>query len=392
MQLYKISTTTDATIVLLLFFYVLWGIYPFIILKILWAWRKSEPQPLQQDHFPTPMVSVVVVFRNEAKHLPSLIHNLFLQKWPAGNFEIIMVNDHSSDKSVEILQRFQSQFPSCNLQVLSLPGRFYTSPKKAGIQMAVEAARGSIIICTDGDCRVSPDWIRNMANPLLNEKADFVAGPVMYYGSGFWNNVLQIEFSSLVASSAASILYNIPLMSNGANMAFTREAFLAAGGFDGTMDLASGDDVTLMMNIHKIDKKGVIFLKDSGARVFTAPPLSFSDFMQQRFRWAGKWNRGTQKSTMWIPVMVFIYHLSLITGISLFFFIKKVGIFIILALALKGLTEFVLLGTVMSFFTTRMRLDAFLFTFSIYPFYTVFFGLAAQVKGFYWKDRRYKKV
>jgi cellulose synthase/poly-beta-1,6-N-acetylglucosamine synthase-like glycosyltransferase len=378
--------------VLLVFFYLLWGIYPLVIIKILWAWHKSGCLSVSYDQNTVPMVSVIVVIRNEARHLPFLLQDLSLQKWPAANVEIIMVDDHSEDESLEIIYQFKKQHPSCNLRVLHLPDHSSASPKKAGMQMALATARGSVILCTDGDCRLSPEWINSMAHPLHNDMADFVAGPVMFNGQGFWSNVMQIEFSSLIASAAASIYYNMPLMSNGANMAFNKEIFFAADGFAGDEGLASGDDVTLMLNIHKVSKKGVVFAKDARARVYTGHPANFASFAQQRIRWAGKWNRGLQKNTMLIPIMVFLYHLSLITGISLFFFIKKIGIFLILALALKGLTEFVLLGTVLAFFTTRMRLDAFLFTFSMYPFYAVFFGLAAQIRGFSWKGRRYKKV
>lgn len=391
-QLYKISITADEAIVLLVFLYLLWGIYPLMILRVLWAWRNSEQTTSPEDCKSLPMVSIIIVFRNEARHIPDLLRDLYAQNWPADHVEIIMVDDHSDDGSSALAFRFLNQHPDCRLRVLSLPDHNIGSPKKEGIQMAVQAARGNIILCTDADCRLSPEWICSMTYPLQFGNADFVAGPVMFYGDGFWNNVLQIEFSSLVASAAASIYYNVPLMSNGANMAFSKEAFFAAGAFQGDEGIASGDDVTLMMNIHKENPGGIVFLKDDRARVLTAPPAKLSSFVQQRLRWAGKWNRGKQRTTRWIPFMVFLYHLSLITGISLFFFIKKIGIFLILALLCKGIAEFALLGAVMAFFKRKMRLDAFLLTFSIYPFYAVFFGLAVQIKGFYWKDRPYKKL
>ena len=143
----------------------------------------------------TPFVSVVIAMRNESKHVNRLLEEITNQMYSKKKYEIIIVNDHSTDETLELLHQFKSPL----IKVFSLQEN--EGGKKRAVKKAVSIAKGDIIITTDADCSVKPYWISKIAACFIDKKIKLVAGPVAFYNS---NNIFcdlqSLEFSSLIGS------------------------------------------------------------------------------------------------------------------------------------------------------------------------------------------------
>lgn len=126
-----------------------------------WGGRSSVAE--------TPFVSVIVPVCNAVKALPRLMNSLRLQRYPKEKIEIILVDNRSTDGSLELAQSYPD--------AVSIQQTRFQSPgatRNAGI----ERARGEILAFIDADCWAHPDWLREGIQVLTGQKLDRVAGRV----------------------------------------------------------------------------------------------------------------------------------------------------------------------------------------------------------------------
>jgi len=339
-----------------------------------------------------PMVSVVIAARNESETIGCLIDSLSRQDYSADRFEVIVMDDGSTDHTLDIVQVKGRRLSSDLVLGITGADQLEGSGKKVAIAGGVELAKGELILVTDGDCRVGPKWISTHVKWFLNHKADFLAGAVqLKEGTTFWQRWQTLDFASLVGTGAAFINAGVPLFCNGANMAFRKETFLNLGGYDDNSHISSGDDVYLMQKIHA-SGGNVIFVKDNDAIVETRPQATWKDFFHQRNRWAGKWHHRQTWYAVLVPVLLFVYYFLL--TLTLFFVVF--GLFtwwkLLLILIVKLIFDYIFLRNVMGFFGRKMKIGVFTFSSFIYAFYALFFGITANLVGFRWKGRKHKRV
>ena len=118
---------------------------------------------------------------------------------------------------------------------------------------AFDHSSGELIICTDADCMMGKDWIRALVDAYQRENLQFIAAPVKIISDGSWLSVFQtLDFISLQGITGAAVYKNLYPMCNGANLAYTRKAYDAVGGFSDIDHIASGDDMLLMKKIQAI--------------------------------------------------------------------------------------------------------------------------------------------
>jgi cellulose synthase/poly-beta-1,6-N-acetylglucosamine synthase-like glycosyltransferase len=329
-------------------------------------------------------VSVVVPYRNEAQRLEKLISALDAQEYP--HFEVLFINDHSTDTSEQVLEGLLRNVKFA-YQTLSLS---QACGKKAAISRAVVEARGEIILTTDADCWFGKNWVRCMAGYFNDQRAQLVSGPVVLTGKSLFQRWQQMEFSVLIVTGAAGIQWKKPSMANGANLGYRKSAFQAVKGFEGVDGIASGDDELLMMKIHQKYAGGLCFAKNKNATVKTDALASWPAFKNQRLRWAGKWRFGRRPTSVAGALAVFVFNLSfLLLPLAA---ISGVLSWWQMACLLGGrlLTELILVLAIRHFFRFRLSAVAFLLHQILYPFYAVFFGLAANFGKYQWKGRSYK--
>ncbi len=226
-------------------------------------------------------ISIVVAYRNEAKNLEGLLQSLRNIQYE--NTEIILVNDDSEDGSQLMVKTLTEEFTH-KVLLLDLPKG--ESGKKAALRLAGRHATGEYLLFTDADCRFGARWPEHMLDCAISQDADLVSGTVLFeIKKGFFNNLMRLEFLSLIATGAAAIGLNRPSLCNGANLLIKRDAFTANNNTKGNQR-SSGDDVFLL---HAVKKTGtIVFNAAPEAIVYTRAPESPAEFIAQRVRWASK--------------------------------------------------------------------------------------------------------
>ncbi|CCH00192.1 glycosyl transferase family 2 [Fibrella aestuarina BUZ 2] len=370
------------------FLWALAGTYALGTLWLFWGWQwLPMPTAASNDPASLPSLTVVIPVRNEAANLPNLLADLNQQTYR--NFEVIVADDASTDATVTLAQTFAQTAPY-PLTVLALADDpTVASPKKRAIAQSIERATGTLIVTTDGDCRVGPRWLNTIARFQARSGAKLVSGPVTFTTDrSVFGSLQTVEFASLIGAGAATMAHARPTMCNGANLCYQKAVFRDVGGFSGIDQVASGDDELLMHKIAAQYPGGVRFLKDRDAIVETAAHASLIAFYRQRKRWAGKWRTYTSLFPTMLAVVVFLCNLTpllALAGWALGTVSADAALAVIL---LKIVPEWLFLVSVLLFLRKRSALWWIPATQLIYPFYVVFFGLAAQQPGVIWKGRR----
>ena len=132
-------------------------IYSLLLLLFFIGWIQPEKViPAKPDS--SRFISVVVAYRNEEENIGLLLDDLIGQNYPDNQYEIILVNDHSEDRSAEIVENCISK-SSTRIVCLNLPDQL--SGKKDALDLGIKSSKGEYILTTDADCRVSDNWINS---------------------------------------------------------------------------------------------------------------------------------------------------------------------------------------------------------------------------------------
>lgn len=359
------------------------GSYFFFLAVLLFGWLRMKSQKATPSTSIKHKISVVVAMRNEASAIPNLLSSLINQDHPS--YEIILVDDHSSDNTKEVVQLFKRDNPE-NAGLIRLMKNHGTG-KKAALTSGVIAASGEIIATTDADAVVPPQWLSHINKTFSSEKIQFVMGGVTLEQDGsLFSDMQAIEFSSLIGTTASTASIGIPTMANGANMAYRKSAFEEVGGYHDNMHIPSGDDEFLLRKIALAHADSVRFMNEPEAVVRTKTVATWSEFFNQRVRWAGKWRYNTSLLTMFVAVYVFLVQLAL--ALALLQLPVSGWIPIISLLLIRFGLEAILLYNVCRFSGVQWRWGAFVALQIAYPFYVLMVSIAAQFMTYTWKDRR----
>ncbi|MCU0468260.1 MAG: glycosyltransferase [Arcicella sp.] len=343
------------------------------------TWLKLSQQKERVPSRKDTKLTIIVPVRNEEANIGYLLQDLNQQNYPFANFEVIIANDGSTDKTEQIVLDFQER-AKYSLKLLNLLNDNESSPKKRAIQKSIEIASGELIVTTDGDCRVTKNWLVSIEELYQKTGAKLISSLVTFTDEKTFINAAQIiEFASLIGSGACAMHLKKPNMCNGANIAYTREVFEEVNGFEGNEHLASGDDEFLMHKIAQKYPEGVVFNADTKAIVRTKAPNTWQSFYQQRRRWASKWRHYQDWKVSLLAIFIFTVNLSVLWNLW------QLNILI---LGLKFSLEFVFLTLVVRYLGHRGKIKFIPIIQLCYPFYVVFFGLVAQGKGYVWKGRK----
>ena len=366
-----------------LFFFIVFGLYFLLMILLLVGWQKKPSSHERKLALAT--ITVVVPFRNEANTIIQLIDDLAKLDYPGEYFEVILVNDHSTDSSAEIVTRSISN--RSNFRMLSLAVGKHG--KKQAITTAVGNATGEIIVTTDADCRIPVQWLYFINDCFGNGHPKMVLGGVRIADDhDFFSQMQALEFSSLVGVSGATSRLGFPTMCNGANLAFLKSAFHEVKGYEGNFNIASGDDEFLMRKIQQRFPQRILFMAAPESVVTTASQKTVGDFVDQRLRWAGKWKYNSSWISRLLAVFVLTFQISFISLLMPTWF-KQIDLqWALFLIGLKLILEFVFLFRVGVFLRTKWRMLHFLILQFVYPLYIIFIGVTSLFFSHTWKGRK----
>ncbi len=353
-------------------------LYALVILGFLSGWLLSREYRFSGN--PQMKFSVVIPFKNEEKNLPALLDAFLNLKYDLKFVEFVFVNDNSSDGSEQIIKNYASKFPKLKLIRNSGQG------KKFALKTGIQGSENEWIITTDADCEPSRLWLKTLAGFIeQNQTADLVLMPVLFKMPGnsslpekVFYRFQALEFLSLQASTAGAVFMKMPIMANGANMAFKKSLYLEAGK-NMKFETPSGDDIFLLLFAKKKRKK-IAYLKSRNAVVYTQPARSLQQLVNQRIRWTSKSKFYSDFAIIFTALIVFVFN-TLIVCCAL---ALKTNTFLLLLL-IKALVDFPLLLSFAKFFGQQKLLLYFLPLEILYPFYVVLTAISGQFVSVKWK-------
>lgn len=378
---------------LLIFFLLLIG-YAVLIGYYHSAWNKLPVYtPPEKD--PTVSITVIIPARNEEAHLPALIESLRQQQYPEGLFEVIIIDDHSTDDTFRLLDEASKSWSSLKLiRMADLPADENASAafKKKAITAGISRANGQLIVTTDADCLFNPQWLHTIASYYQQTDAKFIAAPVVIEGRDNLLNIFQsIDFLTLQGITGASVFKRAHSMCNGANLAYEKAAFEEVKGFEKIDHLPSGDDMFLMHKIFTRYPEKVFYCKSPTAIVRTAPVSSWKAFFHQRIRWASKADSYDDKRIFWALLLVYLSNLGFPILFLLGFWMPLAFFFCIILLLAKVLIEFPFVNSVAIFFQLQRRMKYFLVLQPLHILYTIIAGWLGKFGKYEWKGRKVSK-
>lgn len=380
--------------IFLFIFFLLMVAYAILINFYHRAWNHLPSFKLP-DSQPTTFISVIIAARNEENNIPALMQSLVNQRYPKSLYEVIIVDDHSTDNTLSLLQN--TVYPEISLNVLSLsdhidsrdPVRSY---KKKAIEVGIGAAKGSLIVTTDADCRFGERWLESIAAFYAATQAKFIAAPVKIIARPSLLGIFQsLDFITLQGITGASVSKRFHSMCNGANLAYEKKAFEEVHGFDGIDNIPSGDDMLLMHKIYKKYPDGVFYLKAKEAIVSTEPATSWKAFFHQRIRWASKADSYDDKRLFWTLLLVYLVNVCfLVAAVAACW--QNIWLFFCLILLLaKVLIEFPFVHAAAIFFDQGALMKYFPFLQPLHILYTIIAGWLGKFGQYEWKGRTIRK-
>jgi glycosyltransferase involved in cell wall biosynthesis len=363
----------------------------YVVLILLYAigfWRQKSFD-IPDNFIPKTKISVIVAARNECSNIENCVQSILAQNYPSHLFELIIVDDFSTDNTVELVHKYSSP----NLKVLLLSENVtkqerLVSYKKKALSVGISHSTGDLLVTTDADCWMEKDWLMQIAALYEVSGAQMIVAPVRFVTNSSVLQMFQsLDFMTMQGITVATVRLKLGIMCNGANLAFTKRSYLDVNGYDGVDQLISGDDYLLMMKIKKHFPDGIRYLKSKGAIVNTLPQLTWNDFLQQRIRWASKTGKYDDPKTSLILLFVYLFNCSCFVLALLSIFNTDYLYVTLLFLVVKIVVELLFLQPVAQFFSQSRNLVFFPFLQPIHILYIIVAGFLSRIGKFDWKNR-----
>jgi cellulose synthase/poly-beta-1,6-N-acetylglucosamine synthase-like glycosyltransferase len=361
--------------------------YACLILFYRMGWKGLNEHQFDKTRLPTTKVTVIIPARNEEATIANVLQDILAQAYPAHLLEILVIDDHSEDNTAKIVAAFKNvQCISLQAHSSELPSKAY---KKKAIEIAIQQCKGELIVTTDADCRMCEYWLAGIVNYFETYKPVMIAAPVIYTNSKEWFSIFQsLDFMTMQGITAAVVSTRTGSMCNGANLAYTKQAFDAVYGFSGVDHLASGDDMFLMYKMEKQFPGKTTYMKCKDSIVYTYAAPSRQAFITQRIRWASKSTQLKDKRIQAVLMMVFIWNALFPITILLAFITPSLWFLFFVMLCTKIVVELLLVVPISKFFKKSQEVIYLVLLQGIHILYILYVAIAAQIKPYTWKNRK----
>ena len=248
---------SSAELIMVIFLIISGGCYAVLIVLFTIGWTRLQKHDIPDQA--NTNISIVIALRNEAANISRLIDQLVRLSYPEELLEIILVNDHSVDKTSDLIKSHQA-FDRITLLELGKG----SSGKKSAISYGVSQARGKLIVTTDADCRIHINWLLTIDTYYRQNEYRMLVGPVSIdYDSSWFAHFQALEFNSLQGSGGGAIGMGLPIMCNGANLIYEKNAFDKVEGFKGNEHIPGGDDMFLLEKfIQAFGSRSIGYIKE----------------------------------------------------------------------------------------------------------------------------------
>lgn len=349
-------------------------IIPYILI-LLYIYRSLlKIKPFSVTDNPVTFVSVIVACRNEEEHMPQLLKSISEQDYPTNLFEIIIVDDNSTDRTAEATGSFN---PTGNIFLISNKG----TGKKQALKTGISKASGNFIITTDADCLMGKNWIKTVAAFYEKHKPEMIICPVQIESStGFFGRFQELEFLSLQGITAGSAHAGTGTMCNSANLAFSKDSYMNKAG-NLNFDIASGDDIFFLHSLKKQKSSKILWLESTQAIVETASSPTYGSFLKQRKRWISKSVAYTDRFSILLGIVTFVTVLLQVSLLFAGLFYHPLLLVFLTIFLIKSFPDFLILLNTTRRYNKPELMNWFFPVEAVYPFYVllvIFYSLISS--------------
>lgn len=258
-----------------------------------------------------PVVSVVVAARNEEENMVRCLDSLVNLDYPKEKLDIIIADDHSTDRTSAIIQDYARRFPFVRyyaVQASNIKG------KGNAIHQAVLISKGEFVLMTDADCAVQPTWAKETLNYFTDETG-LVCGITTPRSSRLFEKVQELNWTYLLSTGSAVAAIGYPIGGIGNNFSFRKRAYLDVGGY-AEVRFSVTEDFALFQAIKKTKWK-IAYPALRETQNITEPVQTLAELYKQQKRWILGGTSADWKS--WITLMVgFSTHLFSALSFAMF--------------------------------------------------------------------------
>ncbi|MHC1705609.1 MAG: glycosyltransferase [Tenuifilaceae bacterium] len=252
-----------------LFYYL--GIY----LKVAIYNKKDS----QNDNQLVP-ISVVICARDEEENLENFLPYVLEQDYP--NYEVIVVNDCSSDNSDITLDRMMKKYSNLKVTTIKEDEKF-SHNKKLALTVGIKAAKNDWVLLTDADCRPDDNkWLASMASNFYDNVEIVLGYGGFFEERSFLNKLIRFDALFIAMQYLGLARVGKPYMGVGRNLAYRKSLFFKNKGFASHAHINSGDDDLFINEVAKSYNTKVEFRHDAHTR--TIPRKKFSSWVTQKRR------------------------------------------------------------------------------------------------------------
>jgi cellulose synthase/poly-beta-1,6-N-acetylglucosamine synthase-like glycosyltransferase len=336
----------------------------------------KTPAALHAGHSIT--FSIIIAARNEGKSISTLLDSLSRLEYPPDRFEIVIVNDRSTDATLSILEQHRSSLN--NVRIISLSENPTDMPnKKYALQRAITEAQNDVLAFTDADCIVPPRWLQELSKYFADD-VGLVAGysPYVFEQSRRWNSFLRYEEYKVSLIAASAIGAGRGFLCTGRNLAYRKRLFDEVGGFEKIKHSVSGDDDLFLQLVRSATTWKIRYMTGSEGNVATFPPTSWTQFVNQR-------TRHISASRYYLPDVAFAYgisHLLLLASIAALFISPFAGLLLII---LRLNIDAIVLAHGKATIHEEIGVADFFINECLLALYTLTIGPLGYIKKFNWK-------
>ena len=277
-----------------------------------------------------PAVTVIVAGRNEEEHIGACLESLVNINYPHSKLEIIVVDDRSTDTTASIMSSYAQRFNFVKT-FTATPSDSHLKGKANAVAQAIDRSSGEIILQTDADCTVTPEWVRETLR-RYDTATGLVGGFTLLRSENWFGAIQALDWIYLFSLAGAGIGWNRPLTVVGNHLTYRRKAYDDVGGYR-SIKFSVTEDYALVRAVDDKTKWKFGYSTSAESLVTSLPCSTVGELYRQRVRWGVG---GLEMKFRGLAVMAvgFILHTLLLIGIFLGAGIDLLlGVFVIKTLA-----------------------------------------------------------
>lgn len=335
------------------------------------------------DNAGEPEISVIVAGRNESGNISDCINSLKLTVYNKDSIEFILVNDNSTDDTLELMN--DSVKGDGRFKVISsfLSGSSNLKGKANAIDNAVGIAEGELIISTDADCKVPEYWVKKTAEYFSKDTGMVCGFTFIEHNNSLFGLMQCIDWFYLLSLASGSSGLDKIMSCIGNNLSYSKEAYQSVGGYE-SIKFSVTEDLALMRKINSSDKYKILFPLNRDCLVRTKPCGNIREVFSQKRRW---FRGGIGINLLGYITGFFLYAANFMLIFGLFFMSVKLYLILIF---IKFLSELILLMPAFKIYDVK-------YLYKFYPVFSVYFAVYGLLlplsflfkKGITWKDRNF---